>query len=161
MHIVDRKFMDRLTEQAKAGERKRAHFNFHESLDEGIHRLCIGVEPGTYIRPHRHCAGKKWELFTILRGKIVVLIFAADGDVLKRVEMTAGGDTCSIEIPATSWHAFASLQSDSVVMEVKSGPYMRPAAEDWMPETPDEGAPGANGLEKWYRTAQVGDKLPR
>ncbi len=159
MQIVDREFMDKLTGQAKTSERKRAHFNFHESLDEGIHRLCMGAEPGTFIRPHRHFSAGKWELFTILRGKIVVLIFAEDGRVLKRVEMTAGGDTCSVEIPASSWHAFASMQSASIVMEVKSGPYMRPAAGDWLPGTPAEGEAGADELEKWYQNAQVGDKL--
>jgi len=152
--------MDRLSGQARACERKRAHFNFHESLDEGIHRLCIGGEPGTYIRPHRHLAGNKWELFTILRGKIVVLIFDDERTVSKRLELTAGGDACVVEIPASSWHAFASLQSGSIMMEVKKGPYMRPAEEDLMPGTPNEGEPGCAELELWYRTAQPGDRLP-
>ncbi len=160
MRIVNREFMDKLTEQAKASERKRAHFNLHESLDEGIHRLCMGAEPGTFIRPHRHLSGDKWELFTILRGEIVILIFDQDGYVLKRIEMTAGGDICVIEIPATSWHAFASMQSGSVVMEVKKGPYMRPVEEDWMQTAPTEGETGAVELEKWYQNAQVKDKLP-
>ena len=159
MQLVDRKFMNKLTEQAKTSERGRAHFNFHESLDEGIHRLCMGVEPGTFVRPHRHFLADKWELFTILRGKIVVLIFDKGGCVLKRVEMTAGGDTCSVEIPANSWHAFASMQSASIVMEVKSGPYMRPVDGDWLHGTPAEGEGGADELEKWYQSAQVGDKL--
>jgi cupin fold WbuC family metalloprotein len=160
MHIIDREFMDRLSAQAKASERKRAHFNLHESLDEDIHRLCMGAEPGTFIRPHRHLAGDKWELFTILRGKIVVLIFDDEGKVLNRVEMTAGGDTCVIEIPATSWHAFASMQSGSIVMEVKRGPYARPVEEDWMQRAPAEGEAGAGELQEWYQSAQVGDKLP-
>lgn len=158
MHIVDREFMDRLTERAKACERKRAHFNFHASLDENIHRLCMGGEPGTYIRPHRHLAGDKWELFTVLRGKIVILIFADDYIVSKRVELTAGGDSCAIEIPASCWHAFASLQSGSIVMEVKKGPYMPPVEEDWMPGTPAEGEAGAAELESWYHCARPGDK---
>lgn len=160
MHIVDRTFMDKLTEDAKAAPRKRAHFNFHKSLDESIHRLCIGVEPGTYVRPHRHFAANNWELFTVLRGKIVVLIFDEDGVVNKRVEMTAGGDTCSIEIPADTRHVFASLESGSVVLEVKSGPYMRPSEDDWMPGTPNEGEEGYIELEQWYHTAQAGDRIP-
>lgn len=160
MHIVDHVFMDELTAEAKASPRKRAHFNFHESLEDSVHRLCIGVEPGTYVRPHRHFAAGNWELFTILRGKIVVLIFDDDGFVNKRVEMTAGGETCSIEIPADVRHAFASLESGSVVMEVKCGPYMRPAEGDWMPGTPQEGEAGAAELERWYYTAQSGDRLP-
>jgi cupin fold WbuC family metalloprotein len=119
----------------------------------------MGTEPGTYIRPHRHLAGDKWELFTILRGKVAVLVFDDDCVVSKRVELTAGGDTCVIEIPSSSFHAFASLQSGSIVMEVKKGPYMRPGEGDWMPGTPAEGEAGAVELEKWYRSARSGDKL--
>ena len=159
MQIVNQVFMNELSEKAKASERGRAHFNLHKSLDEDIHRLCMGAEPGTYIRPHRHFACDKWELFTILRGKIVVLTFADDGTVLKRIEMTAGGDNCVIEIPASSWHAFASLQSGSIVMEVKHGPYEPPVKEDWLQGTPAEGEPGAKELQKWYQTAQVGSKF--
>ena len=160
MQIVNHEFMDKLSEQAKTSERKRAHFNFHKSLDEDIHRLFMGAEPGTYIRPHRHFACDKWELFTILRGRIVVLIFTEDGTVLKRVEMTAGGDNCTIEIPANSWHGFTSLQSGSIVMEVKHGPYEPPVDEDWLPGTPAEGEAGALELQAWYETAQTGDKIP-
>lgn len=160
MHIVDRKFMNDLTRQAKSSERKRAHFNFHESLESPIHRLCIGVEPGTFVRPHRHFAADNWELFTVLRGKIVILIFSPEGVVLQRVELVAGGDTASIEIPSSSWHAFCCLESDSVVLEVKAGPYQRPVEGDWMQGTPSEGEDGACELEKWYRTAVPGDKIP-
>jgi len=159
MQIVNHEFMDELSEKAKASERRRAHFNLHKSLDEDIHRLCMAAEPGTYIRPHRHFACSKWELFIILRGKIVVLIFSDDGTVLRRVEMTAGGDNCAIEIPADSWHAFTSLQSGSIVMEVKHGPYEPPVADDWLPRTPAEGEDGAKEFQQWYRTAQAGDKL--
>ena len=159
MQIINQEFMDKLSEKAKASERGRAHFNLHKSLDEDIHRLCMGAEPGTYIRPHRHLACDKWELFIILRGKIVVLIFADDGTLLKRVEMAAGGDNCAIEIPADSWHAFSSLQSDSIVMEVKHGPYEPPVEEDWLPGTPAEGEAGAKEFQHWYQTARAGDKF--
>ncbi|MDD5728312.1 MAG: WbuC family cupin fold metalloprotein [Victivallales bacterium] len=161
MHIVDSIFMDELTAEAKASPRKRAHFNFHESLEDSVHRLCIGVEPGTYVRPHRHFAARNWELFTILRGRIAMLIFDEDGFVTMRVELLAGGEVCSLEIPADTRHAFVSLTSGSVVLEVKRGPYMRPADDDWMRGTPKEGEAGAFELELWYRTAQAGDKLPR
>ena len=159
MQIVNNEFMDKLSEQAQASDRKRAHFNLHKSLDEDIHRLCMGAEPGTFIRPHRHFDCDKWELFSILRGKIVVLLFADDGTVLNRVEMTAGGDNCVIEIPANCWHAFASMESGSIVMEVKRGPYQPPVADDWLAGTPSEGEAGASELQKWYQTAQVGDKI--
>ncbi|MDD5697602.1 MAG: WbuC family cupin fold metalloprotein [Victivallaceae bacterium] len=160
MRIIDRDFMDGLSARARAGERKRAHSNLHQSLEEDIHRLCMGAEPGTFVRPHRHFAAGKWELLIILRGKIAVLLFDKDGRVLERIELTAGGDVCAVEIPAATWHAFTALESGSAVMEIKRGPYTPPAAGDWLAGTPAEGEAGASELENWYHHARSGDKLP-
>ena len=161
MKIVDKKLISDLIEQAKNSPRKRAHYNFHANLEDKIHRLCIAVEPGSYVRPHRHLDPKKWELLAILKGKIDVLIFNDKGEVSERYHLDAKGDTRSMEIDAGAWHTFVSLQEGSVVMEVKEGPYSYPPEKDSCQWAPREGEKGAAELENWYRTAELGDKAPQ
>ena len=73
MKIIDAEKMAELTLLAQASPRKRSHFNLHESLEEGIHRLCIAAEPDTVIHPHRH--RDKWELLFVLKGVIDTYIY--------------------------------------------------------------------------------------
>ena len=47
---------------AAAAPRLRAHRNFHPELSDPVQRLAIAMEPGTYIRPHRHPHTFEWAL---------------------------------------------------------------------------------------------------
>ena len=49
------------------------NYNFHERLDDPVNRLLNALEPGTYLRPHRHLNPKKDEIFLLLRGRIAGL----------------------------------------------------------------------------------------
>jgi len=51
---IDNKLLDDLTAKAVTSPRKRAHHNLHDALEDPVQRLCVSIEPGTYIRPHRH-----------------------------------------------------------------------------------------------------------
>lgn len=46
--------MQQQSEAAASAPRLRAHRNFHPELSDPIQRLAIAMEPGTYIRSHRH-----------------------------------------------------------------------------------------------------------
>ncbi|QSH42450.1 WbuC family cupin fold metalloprotein [Lentisphaerota bacterium ZTH] len=155
MKIIDKELMDKLTEEALASERKRSHYNLHASLDEDIHRLCIAAEPGTYVKPHRHLEGNKWELMVVLRGHVSILQYDDDGKVIRRVELQAGEAPAAVEIAADSWHNFVVLKSGSVVMEVKRGPYQRPSAADFASWAPDEGEAAAPAFCKWFEQCTV------
>ena len=61
------------SEQAENSPRLRAHRNFHPELSDAVQRLAIAMEPGTYIRPHRH--PHTFELLLPLSGRFVVLNF--------------------------------------------------------------------------------------
>lgn len=160
MKLVDAKLLDNLSSQAKTAPRKRAHYNLHSDLNESTHRLCIAVEQGSYVRPHRHLQNApKWELLTILRGRISVLTFAENGIVSGRYNLEATGDLKSLELSAETLHTFVSMESGTVVMEVKPGPYMYPDEKDFCSWAPKEGEASAQELELWYRTAEIGDKF--
>src|SRR3990172_7922439 len=61
-----------LTRAARAAGRRRMNRNLHPALTDQVQRLLNAFEPGTYVRPHRHDAGR-WELFLILRGRALLL----------------------------------------------------------------------------------------
>ena len=98
MKLIDLKILDSLTTQANNAPRKRAHYNLHSDLNDPIHKLCIAVEQGRYVRPHRHLIpSPKWELLTILRGKISVLTFDKTGEVTGRYDLESRGALKALE----------------------------------------------------------------
>lgn len=82
--------MQQQSEAAASAPRLRAHRNFHPELSDPVQRLAIAMEPGTYIRPHRH--RHTFELLLPLKGRFVVLNFDDNGVVTRRVVL---GETCT------------------------------------------------------------------
>jgi cupin fold WbuC family metalloprotein len=157
MKYIDSTLLDSLTNQAMESPRHRAHYTLHPELNDPVQRLCIAMEPGTYVRPHRHSDPETWEVLMILRGSLALLVFDDQGKVLERTVLAAEGPITLVEFPRNTWHAPVSLESGTIVFEIKQGPY-RPIAEansaSWAPA---EGKPEAAFFLDWYRSARVGD----
>ena len=118
----------------------------------------IAMEPGTYVRPHRH--PHTWELLLPLRGRFLVLHFDAQGTVQRRTVL--GTDCALVENEAGAWHAVIALDPGCIIFEVKHGPY-RPLTEaDYAPWSPAaEAAPEARAaIQAWYGQAALGDRYP-
>ena len=160
MNRIDQTLLTTLSTQAAAAPRLRAHHNLHPQLDDPVQRLCIAMEPGTYVRPHRHMQPETWEILLILSGAVALLIFDNSGRVLERIELAAGGEVAAVEIPANTWHAVASMKAGTVVFEVKQGPYAPITEANYAPWSPADGVQ-AESLEGWYHHAQAGDAVPR
>jgi cupin fold WbuC family metalloprotein len=160
MKQIDSALLDKLAAQAKTAPRKRAHFNLHPELNDPVQRLCIAMEPGTYVRPHRHSDPETWEVLVILRGSLAFNTFDDKGKVLERTVLKAGGPVIAIEFPQNTWHAPVSLEPGTVVMEIKQGPYKPIAEINHAPWAPSEGMPQAAAFLEWYRNAKVGDMPP-
>lgn len=160
MKLIDNALLDTLIGKAKDAPRKRAHFNLHPELNDPVQRLCIAMEPGTYVRPHRHSDPETWEVLVILRGSLALNIFDEKGKVLERTVLKAGGPITVLEFPLNTWHAPVSLEPGTVVFEIKQGPY-KPIAElnlaQWAPA---EGTAESPIFLEWYRNAKVGDVPP-
>jgi cupin fold WbuC family metalloprotein len=154
-----------ISQKAANAPRLRANANLHEELSDPVQRLAIAMEPGTYIRPHRHT--QTWELLTPLRGRFVVLQFNDEGRVIHRTLLgqTSGSNETSVteeitqvlEMPASTWHAVLSLDAGGVIFEVKQGPYQALTEDDCMPWAPAEGGDEVAAVMRWYSTAQVGE----
>lgn len=145
--------MQQQSETAANSPRLRAHRNLHPELSDPVQRLAIAMEPGTYVRPHRH--PHTFELLFALSGRFLVLHFDNQGTVTQRVVL---GEACkALETEAGTWHAVLSLDPGGVIFEVKHGGYQPVAAQDSAAWALAEGEPGTAELMRWYAQAQIGD----
>ncbi|MGE9553237.1 WbuC family cupin fold metalloprotein [Erwinia amylovora] len=149
--------LSHMSEQAASVARLRSHRTLHEELSDPVQRLAIAMEPGTYIRPHRH--PQTWELLTPLKGRFVVLQFNDAGEVTARTVL--GEDAVLQEMPAFTWHAVLSLDKGGVIFEVKQGPYQALTEDDCQHWAPQEGAEGTAEVMAWYASAQPGERYSR
>lgn len=139
LRIVDQSAIDRLAKEAKASPRRRAHLLLHSGHDDQVQRLLIALQPGTYVRPHHH--SEQWEMLVLLRGRGRLLSFNEDGRVLSRLEMNKASPIAQISI--CIWHGFVVLERDTVVMEIKPGPYRPNEFAEWAPA---EGCPDVSAF---------------
>jgi cupin fold WbuC family metalloprotein len=160
MKQIDSALLDSLTGKAVGSPRHRAHFNLHFDLTDPVQRLCIAIEPGSYVRPHRHADPESWEVLTPLRGSLAILIFDEKGKVLERLAIANNGMVAAAELPLNAWHTLVSLESGTVFFEVKQGPYKPIAETNSASWAPLEGDPKAALFLSWFRNAKVGDLPP-
>ena len=148
--FLDQALFDELVGKAAASPRGRQHHNFHQ-MDEPCHRMAVGLQPSTYIPPHRHLSADKAETLLVLKGRLGVLIFDETGTVLDKRILQAGGACLGVDLPAGVYHGLVVLEADSLMFECKAGPY-RPVGEgDLAHWAPREGEPGVAQYHAWMR----------
>lgn len=146
--FLDQALFAQLGAQAAANPRLRQHHNFHQ-MDEPCHRLAVGLQPGTYIPPHRHLAADKAETLLVLKGRLGLLIFSDGGELVAQRLLAADSDCVGVDLPPGVFHALVVLQADSLLFECKAGPY-RPIGEDELaPWAPREGAVDVASYLAW------------
>jgi cupin fold WbuC family metalloprotein len=134
-----------------ASPRKRAHILLHADHADQVQRLLIGLEPQTYVRPHVH--SEQWEMLVLLRGRLDLLIFGADAGLAQRLPMSTASPV--VQIPRGTWHGAVALESESLVLEVKPGPYRANEFAEW---SPPEGEPAAADFVDWAGAAPPGSR---
>ncbi len=140
MKIVTRKLVADISAEARQNPRLRKNHNFHPSDESCCHRLLNAIEPGSYIRPHRHLDPEKDEAFILLSGSLGVITFTDDGEVAETVLLSHAGGNLAVDIPYGVYHTALSLESGTVFYETKAGPYRQlDDAETaiWAPEDGD------------------------
>lgn len=139
LKLITASLMTELSHQAAASIRGRSNFNLHPHLTDPVQRFLNAIEPGSYVRPHRHGNPVRWELFVVLHGAAVVLLFDDAGVVMERVELDAGGSVRAAEIPPGVWHTVVARVSGTVLFEFKEGPYAPLSDKDFAAWAPAEG----------------------
>ena len=147
-------------EASKKSPRKRIILPLHKSNDSNLHRMLNAMQPGSYIQPHRHMFPPKAESIIVLQGAIYVFIFTADGEISEVHTVAAGGLNLGIDSEPGVFHTFAAIQEDTVLFEVKPGPYNQADDKDFAPWAPAEGDHGAEEyLQQLYEKGRKGAKI--
>lgn len=142
---IDQALFDAVAAQARCSPRLRRNHNLHAEPDP-VQRFLNVLQPGTYVRPHRHLRqepGAAFECFVVLQGAIGVLLLDWTGQVVQQERLAAAGPLRGIELADGQFHTLVALQPDSVMLEVKQGPYIPTEDKDFLPSFPIEGSPAA------------------
>lgn len=155
---LDTALLTELSRQALSSPRLRDNYNFHERPDERVQRLCIALEPDSYVRPHRHPEDGKWEFLLALTGTVLLLTFDAEGHILERLRLEPHGALRGVEISPDTWHTLLAEAPGTVILEVKQGPYLPVAFSNFAAWSPREGSPQAREFQNWCRSARPGER---
>lgn len=124
--IIDHHTLDTLTAQAKASSRLRMNLDLRNSPEDLSQRMLNAIEPGTVLPIHRHRNSS--ETVVCLRGHFVEYFYDDSGTKTAAIDMLPGGTL--INIPSGQWHSLESLESGTVLLEVKDGVYEPIGEED-------------------------------
>ena len=119
---ITQALLDNLTEKAKASPRLRMNMDLRNSVEDQSQRMLNAIEPGSPMPIHRH--QKTSETVVCLRGRLVWEFY----DELERmctetIELSPNGPVVALNVPQGQWHTVKALESGSVILECKDGPY--------------------------------------
>ena len=126
---ITQALLDNLTAQAKASPRLRMNYDLRDSEQDQSQRMLNAIEPGSPLPIHRH--QKTSETVVCLRGRLVWEFYdELERRCTDRIELTPNGPVVALNVPIGQWHTVHSLESGSVILEVKDGPFEPIRPED-------------------------------
>ena len=124
---INTALLDSLTAQAKASPRQRMNYDLRNSSEDTSQRMLNAIEPESVVPIHRH--KKTSETLVVLRGRVVEEFYDDSGVCYESVEVSPQGPVYALNIPAGIWHTLRSLESGTVILEMKDGAF-EPIGED-------------------------------
>jgi cupin fold WbuC family metalloprotein len=120
---ISRKDLEALQLKASQSPRKRMNFNYHDDAGDPMQRMLHAMQPGTYVQPHKHENPDKREAFIVLTGTFVLIEYGDTGEIINSVVLDRDIGIYGAEVPPRTWHSLIALAENSVVYEIKDGPY--------------------------------------
>ncbi|PTL76699.1 WbuC family cupin fold metalloprotein [Vitiosangium sp. GDMCC 1.1324] len=144
--VLSRSLVEEVAEASRTSPRRRITLPLHKSESEPLHRMLNVIQPDSYVRPHRHLEPPKPEAWVVLRGALAFFTFEEDGRVRDCLSLEAGGEQFGVDLVPGIYHGLVALVPDTVLFEVKSGPYAPAHDKSFAPWAPAEGTPEAVGF---------------
>jgi cupin fold WbuC family metalloprotein len=133
----------RALEASRVSPRRRFMLPIHRHQSDVVQRMLNVLQPDTYIPPHQHPSPGFTETICVLQGAIGFFAFDQAGVITQQQVMRAGEPTAVCDFAGDLWHSFICLAPDTVVMEIKLGPYNAAMDKRFPSWAPAEGDPAA------------------
>lgn len=153
IQCLNQELFDAVAAEARCSPRLRRNHNLHAEL-ELVQRFLNVMQPGTYVRPHRHLRptpGEGFECFVVLQGAMGLLLLDPQGEVIQQVRLDAQGPVRGVELAEGIFHTLVALAPDTVMFEIKQGPYQPMRDKDFLAAFPPEGTAEARFQEAIWR----------
>ena len=119
---ITQAILDELTAKAKESPRLRMNLDLRDSAEDTSQRMLNAIEPGSPLPIHRH--QNTSETVVCLRGRLVEEFYDdLERTCTERIELSPNGPVVALNIPAGQWHTVQSLESGTVILEMKNGKY--------------------------------------
>jgi cupin fold WbuC family metalloprotein len=148
MKRLDQALLDNLAHQAACSPRLRYAAPWHASTDR-VQRVLIALQPGTYIRPHRHpqMPGlQRFEFLLVVQGEIGLMLFDEHGSIVQTERLGSVQPLRGIEVAEAAYHTVVALVPDTICLEIKEGGYEARRDKDFLEVFPEENTPAARQL---------------
>ena len=123
---IDKKLINELFDKAVVSDRKRKNYDLRTSSNDGSQRMLNALLPGSIVPIHRHPHSN--ENVLLLCGKLVEVIYDAEGNETERIHLDPSVGNFGCVVPAGSWHTVEVLEP-SVIYEAKDGKYGEDGSE--------------------------------
>ena len=123
---INKELLDNLFEQAKENPRLRQNLDLRTSSADTSQRMLNALLPGTVVPIHRHPMST--ENVLILCGKLVEVLYDADGNETERILLDPSVGNYGCVVPKGVWHSVEVLEP-SVIYEAKDGKYGEDGSE--------------------------------
>ena len=157
--IIGANLIHQAVEGSKTSPRKRIILPLHKGPESPMHRMLNALQPYSYIQPHSHLYPPKAESVIVLQGAILCFFFSPTGQVEEIHTLAAGSANFGVDSEPGVFHTFLALAENTVLFEVKPGPYEQSSDKDFASWAPKEGTPEVKGyMENLYA---LGKDVPR
>lgn len=137
------KMVGKLLSLSRQSSRLRMLQKLHKSHDAGVQRMFNALQPGTYIMPHRHLHPRKEETVMVVAGSLLFVEFADNGEVVNTLLLQPGTESFGVDVAPHVYHTYIPLKPDTLMLEIKDGPYAATNDKDVPDWAPREGSPEA------------------
>ncbi len=130
--------LDSVADMSEKSPRGRIIYPFHKSDKDNLHRMLNVLQPESYIQPHRHSDPPKAEAIIVLKGSLACICFSDKGKIDASYMLSGQSETIGIDIEPGVYHTIFALEPNTIVFEVKPGPYRKSSDKDFAEWAPKE-----------------------
>jgi cupin fold WbuC family metalloprotein len=141
--IINDNLIQKAIDSSRISPRKRIILPFHKSPSDNLHRMLNALQPNSYVQPHRHLDPPKAESIIVLKGAIIYVEFNNTGEIERFYQLSSESFNIGVDIEPGIFHTFFAVVEDTVLFEVKPGPYELGSDKDFASWAPTEGSASA------------------